>query len=132
MMTDRDRWWKALRGKAQYRLALQDVVGHLGSLRRQSRLGEETADLRQHFSTLSARGCEMLFLYSKNDRGQDYVRLALGEDYDTPMAAPVVRTATVALADHTFGWPSAQNHLLDTVQDWMTTSFQASSPGQIE
>ena len=124
---NRGRWHRLLTGRVgvptMLRATRRSIIVWAGWLRTRVRARLQPAAatpdkrLRELLRRPLARGCKLLFAFSKGSAGLDYLEWKLGPELDEVLADPNVRLEIVAGPDHTFRPLWAHDVLFDLLED---------------
>jgi len=120
-------WRKALAGKVDYRGLLRAMGSQLIDVfagRKRASPGADT--VTELLRLLSQRGVWVVLVHAEADEGLDYLRVSLGEEIQSLIAAGKLRLEVIAQSNHTFTLLSNQEHLLQVVCDWIPALAKAS------
>ncbi len=110
-------WWKALRGKADWRAIARAIARRARASGAPNRAPQESADAKA-FRTLRERGVKIHLVLSEGDWGQDYLEAILGSDSMQNPARAGIESMIVGHADHMLTPLAAQRALLDKIAIW--------------
>ena len=125
VLLDPKRWIKPMVGKVSYAL----MVSNLKALFITKRKARHAAgDLTAGLQTLAQNGVDLLYIFSEDDPGLDYLDVVLDGSADTLNGSGKFRIKTIPHTDHTYTTMISQEHLLDIVQDWVQSVAEARLP----
>lgn len=116
-------WRRLLGGTGRFRDVRRAVQGALGSKKRRAtataeRQGVSAFDLDGALDTLSARGTQLLLVYSGLDPALDFFRLTLRPKLAEKLQTNQFETEIIPGVNHNLVLLASQTHLRDRVRSW--------------
>ncbi len=124
-ITEWRSWRRALTGKVKYRLVWQALSARVKALGKRKEAGQGASSLATEMQQLVDRNVAILWLCSEEDVAIEY--LAAIEQQVGKFPPDIVRSHTIAGADHTFTHFGHQDEALNTIGGWLADRWPARS-----
>lgn len=114
-------WWKAVRGRVDYRSILPVMLGSgfRSLVGRQDNGPRTSRGAAEALRALTERGVRLFHLYSEGDEGLDYLSVILEGEVQKWTEAGLLTTEVITGANHTFTMRWSQEHLLGVMEQWV-------------
>jgi len=126
---DPKRWARLLTGRSSYRKIAKSIWHRVADRRAADEALESlSAGLVGEIEYLRARGCQLLFLLSRGDLGEEALRVLVEKRRPELTTTSPCTRHVIEKADHLFTTKRAQDELLAKIESWMDR-FSATNRG---